>query len=260
MEPKTPRSETYRDSSSGNDASSVAAAAVATLDMSQLGQPSGGISSRDVNLRFQTPVRRTAVEASVAADVAADCGSSSNNNSSSSSSSRTSSNNGSGNSNSSRKGTIGESSKRVCAGNGNGEAFQTPSLKEKAASCAICLSPLVKLCGENREVYTVQLCRHTFHRGCLTENRRAGNTGCPYCRGALEKGLTPEATAAEREASAAAARQQDQRQAIRNAAGRARMALARSLRRREEALAHEAAAAASAASEGRSDAPVLAVT
>lgn len=34
----------------------------------------------------------------------------------------------------------------------------------------------------------------------------------------------------------------------------------RSLRRREEALAHEAAAAASAASEGRSDAPVLAVT
>ncbi|CAM9192160.1 unnamed protein product, partial [Laminaria digitata] len=90
----------------------------------------------------------------------------------------------------------------------------------------ICLSPLVKSSGEKREVYTVQLCRHNFHRGCLMENRRAGNTGCPYCRGTLEQGLTPEATAAEREASAAATRQQDQRQAIRDAAGRARLALA----------------------------------
>lgn len=68
--------------------------------------------------------------------------------------------------------------------------------------------------------------QHIFHRGCLTENRRVGNVGCPYCRGTLERGLTPEATTEKKEALAAAAREQDQRQAIRNAAGRVRMAFA----------------------------------
>lgn len=65
-----------------------------------------------------------------------------------------------------------------------------------------------------------------------------------------ERGLTPEATAAEREANALAERQQDQREAIRNAAGRARLTLARSLRIRQEARAREAAVAAPAAGSG----------
>lgn len=72
----------------------------------------------------------------------------------------------------------------------------------------------------------------------------------------LERGLTPEATPAEREANAVAGRQQDQREAIRNAAGRARMALARSLRLREEARAREAAAVAGVA-EGAAPATLV---
>lgn len=46
--------------------------------------------------------------------------------------------------------------------------------------------------------------QHSFHRACLVENRRAGNTGCPYCRGELDQGLTPEPTAAENRAAAEA--------------------------------------------------------
>eukprot|EP00752_Nemacystus_decipiens_P001541 g1509.t1 len=125
-------------------------------------------------------------------------------------------------------------------GDDSNEGLVTPALR--GGSCAICLSPLRK--SGRREVYTVQLCRHSFHRDCLVENRKAGNTGCPYCRGELERGLTPETTPAEREASAVAERQQDQREAIRNAAARARTALARSLRLRQEARAREAATAA----------------
>ncbi|CAM9568537.1 unnamed protein product, partial [Ectocarpus sp. 6 AP-2014] len=135
--------------------------------------------------------------------------------------------------------------------------LMTPACR--GGSCAICLSPLKKPSGAKKEVYTVRLCQHMFHRACLVENRRAGNTGCPYCRGDLERGLTPEATAAEREAKVLAAQQQDQREAIRNAAGRARMALARSLRLREEALAREAATAAAAATaaEGGGDSTLV---
>eukprot|EP00903_Cladosiphon_okamuranus_P013581 g12650.t1 len=131
-------------------------------------------------------------------------------------------------------------------GDDGNEGLLTPTLG--GGSCSICLSPLKKKSGSNdsKEVYTIHQCRHKFHRHCLVENRRVGNTGCPYCRGELERGLTPEATAEEREANALAERQQDQREAIRNAAGRARMALARSLRLRQEALAHEAAEAAAA--------------
>lgn len=44
--------------------------------------------------------------------------------------------------------------------------------------------------------------QHKFHRACLAENRRAGNIGCPCCRGPLERGLTPTPTAAERRATA----------------------------------------------------------
>ncbi|CAM9540670.1 unnamed protein product [Pylaiella littoralis] len=121
----------------------------------------------------------------------------------------------------------------------------------KGGSCAICLSPLRKSSSpgfqKGEQVYTVQLCRHNFHRTCLVENRRAGNVGCPYCRGPLARGLTPETSSEEREARAVAERQQDQREAIRNAAGRARMALARSLRLRQEAAVREAASARSAA-------------
>ncbi|CAM9994595.1 unnamed protein product [Ectocarpus sp. 13 AM-2016] len=143
---------------------------------------------------------------------------------------------------------------RASVGDGEGRAeLTTPACR--GGSCAICLSPLKKPSGAKKEVYTVRLCQHMFHRVCLVENRRAGNTGCPYCRGDLERGLTPEATAAEREARVLAVQQQDQREAIRNAAGRARMALARSLRLREEALAREAATAAAAATaaEGGGD-------
>ncbi|CAM9996655.1 unnamed protein product, partial [Ectocarpus sp. 12 AP-2014] len=51
--------------------------------------------------------------------------------------------------------------------------------------CSICLSPL-KNSGSNRrqeqrEVYTISLCKHNFHRACLVENRGAGNVGCPCC-------------------------------------------------------------------------------
>ncbi|CAM9431736.1 unnamed protein product [Ectocarpus sp. 8 AP-2014] len=74
---------------------------------------------------------------------------------------------------------------------------------EGGGVCSICLSPL-KNSGSNRrqeqrEVYTVRLCKHNFHRACLVVNRGAGNVGCPCCRGPLEPGLTPEATAEERE-------------------------------------------------------------
>ncbi|CAN0550825.1 unnamed protein product, partial [Ectocarpus sp. 12 AP-2014] len=53
---------------------------------------------------------------------------------------------------------------------------------------------------------------HKFHRACLAENRRAGNIGCPCCRGPLERGLTPTPTAAERRATA-------ERQALSEARG-----------------------------------------
>lgn len=149
MEPKTPRSETHRDTPLGDDASSAAAASVvATLATSpretHSRQPAGGIRSLDVNLPFQTPVRRTAVFEPSGATDGAYCRSGGGGGGSSSSSS-------------SRDGAIRESSEKVCAGKGGDEGFQTPSLKE--VSCAICLSPLVKLSGEKLEVYTIQLCR-----------------------------------------------------------------------------------------------------
>ncbi|CAM9857948.1 unnamed protein product [Ectocarpus fasciculatus] len=77
-----------------------------------------------------------------------------------------------------------------------------PEVGHEGGVCSICLSPL-KSSGSNRrqeqrEVYTVRLCKHNFHRACLVENRGAGNVGCPCCRGPLEPGLTPEATAEER--------------------------------------------------------------
>ncbi|CAM9748994.1 unnamed protein product [Choristocarpus tenellus] len=89
--------------------------------------------------------------------------------------------------------------------------------------CPICLSPLMN----GKEIYTTQQCRHDFHRSCLKENRRAENTGCPCCRGFLEKGLTPSPTSSERHAIDVMMREEDQREAIRRAASRARNAVTR---------------------------------
>ncbi|CBJ48733.1 expressed unknown protein [Ectocarpus siliculosus] len=74
--------------------------------------------------------------------------------------------------------------------------------------CVICLCPLRSSSQQpqeeqqQQEVYQIQACGHKFHRACLAENRRAGNIGCPCCRGPLERGLTPTPTAAERRATA----------------------------------------------------------
>ncbi|CAM9481748.1 unnamed protein product [Ectocarpus sp. 4 AP-2014] len=100
---------------------------------------------------------------------------------------------------------------------------------EGGGVCSICLSPL-KISGSNRrqeqrEVYTVRLCKHNFHRACLVENRGAGNVGCPCCRGPLEPGLTPEATAGEREqmarTSALIRRREEEEEALQARARRA---------------------------------------
>ncbi|CAM9638488.1 unnamed protein product, partial [Ectocarpus sp. 12 AP-2014] len=84
--------------------------------------------------------------------------------------------------------------------------------------CVICLCPLRSSSQQpqeeqqQQEVYQIQACGHKFHRACLAENRRAGNIGCPCCRGPLERGLTPTPTAAERRATA-------ERQALSEARG-----------------------------------------
>lgn len=63
------------------------------------------------------------------------------------------------------------------------------SPRQKYQRCQLSLVSLALLgCSYCR----CSACRqHYFHRSCLVESRRAGNNGCPNCRGELEKGLTP---------------------------------------------------------------------
>ncbi|CAM9349861.1 unnamed protein product, partial [Scytosiphon promiscuus] len=107
------------------------------------------------------------------------------------------------------------------------EGLRTP-VARRGGTCAICLSPLKKHAREGSqhrrqnqqsELYTIQGCGHNFHRACLTENRRAGNEGCPCCRGFLEQGLTPAPTVAERRAAEERAAEAQAIQNAQNAAG-----------------------------------------
>eukprot|EP00903_Cladosiphon_okamuranus_P022160 g20379.t1 len=126
------------------------------------------------------------------------------------------------------------------------EGLKTPTTST-GGECAICLSPLKR--GNQpqqpqppqQEIYRVHGCGHTFHRACLVESRRAGNRGCPCCRGELEQGLTPEPTTAENTAAA-------ERRAVSAARGRALdMAVASMLEVRELLAAVSDASAAGVA-------------